>query len=176
MKSVEAIKELSKWDTLGRYVYAKRDLAKIFAVPSENTLNQTLSRFVKKGILVRAAQGVYVFAQSARIGATTIEDVALALRPGEHIFESMESALSQWGEISQIPIDRITLVTTGRKGEYRTPYGTIEFTHTESSPLEIIENTVDRPGHPVPIATREYAIVNLKRSKRNLSMLRENDN
>jgi predicted transcriptional regulator of viral defense system len=173
MKTVDAIKQLAHYDKTGRYVYVKRDLSKVFETASENTLNQMLKRLIAQGVLIRAAQGVYVFAQSAHLSPTTVEDVAIALRPGEYIFESLESALSQWGRISQIPSDRITLVTTGRKGEHRTPYGVIEFTHTNSSPLEIIKNTIRRPHHPLPIATEEYALANLKRTGRNLNMVQE---
>lgn len=175
MTTIEATKQLAALDKNGRYVYTKRNLSKIFAVTSENTLNQMLKRLVAKGVLIRAAQGVYVYAQSAHISPTTIEDVALALRPGEYVFESMESALSQWGLISQVPLDRITLVTTGRKGEHITPFGVIEFTHTASSAVEIIENTVSRPDHPLPIATKEYACINLRRSGRNLNMVQNEE-
>lgn len=173
MKTLDVMHLLADWDKKGRYVWAKRDLAKLLGSPPANSLDQMLKRLVAQGVLIRAARGVYVFAQSPHITATTIEDVAIALRPGEYSFESMESALSQWGAISQIPIDRVTLVTTGRRGEYKTPFGTIEFTHTESSPQEILENTMERPGHPLPLATEEYASTNLKRSRRNVNMLRE---
>ena len=175
MKTVDVIKELSEWDRQGRYLFAKRDLAKIFAPASENNFNQMLRRLVEKEVLVRVAQGIYLNPQSSHVGSNTIGDIAMALRPGEYVFESMESALSQWGRISQIPVDRITLVTTGRKGTYKTPYGTIEFTHTKSSANEILDNTISRPNHSLPIATETYAIVNLRRSGRNLNMLTEGD-
>lgn len=162
---------LVEWDRKGRYVYTKADLAKLFNEPSENTFNETLKRLVTNGTLTRAARGVYVFAESRHLGATTIEEVALALRRGEYVFESLESALSQWGDISQIPIDRLTLMTTGRPGEYRTPFGVIEFTHTEQSPASILDNTIQRPDHPLPLATRSFARTNLKRVRRNLDLL-----
>lgn len=162
---------LAEWDRKGRYVYTKADLAKLFDESSENTFNETLKRLVANGTLTRAARGVYVYADSRHLGAITIEEVALALRRGEYVFESLESALSQWGDISQIPIDRLTLMTTGRSGEYRTPFGVIEFTHTELAPATILDNTVQRPGHPLPLATRPFARANLKRVRRNLDLL-----
>jgi len=157
-------------------VYCKQDLAKILGLTGDAMLNTSLQRLVASGVLVRAAQGVYVFAHSRNIGATTIEDVALALRRGEYVFESLESALSQWGRISQIPIDRVTLMTTGRKGEFKTPYGVIEFVHTSSTPLQIISRTIKRPGHTIPLATEEYALESLKRVGRNLNMVMEKEN
>jgi predicted transcriptional regulator of viral defense system len=163
---------LVEWDRRGKYVYRKRDLAKVFH-ESGNNLDQTVKRLALKGVLIRAAQGVYIFAYSSRIGGTTIEDVAMALRRGDHIFESLESALSQWGAISQIPVGRITLMTTGGKGTFHTPYGVVEFTHTRAAPAEIRANTLERPGHPLPIATEAYALDNLRRTRRNLDMVVE---
>jgi predicted transcriptional regulator of viral defense system len=163
---------LVAWDRRGKYVYLKRDLAKVLE-ETGNTLNQTIKRLAAKGVLERGAQGVYVFAHSSRIGATTLEDVALALRRGEYVFESLESALSQWGAISQIPVDRLTLMTTGAKGTFVTPYGVIEFTHTSAPAAEIRASTLERPDHPIPIATNDYATKNMRRAHRNLDLVHE---
>ena len=172
MRAVDAVSELAGWDRRGRYVYLKRDLAKIFN-ESGNNLDQSVKRLVARGVLTRAAQSVYLFAYSSRIGATTIEEVAATLRRGEHVFVALESALSQWGLISQIPIDRLTLVTTGGKGVFRTPYGVIEFNHTNRGRAEIRANIIDRPGHPLPIANAEYALAGLRRARRNLDLIAE---
>lgn len=173
MRLLDAEKILRKWDREGRYVFTRSDLAKILDESSPNTLSATLQRLVKAGILVRAAHNTYIFGESTRPGSTVLEEIALSLRRGEYVYESYESALSQWGIISQIPIDRLTLATTGRSGTYKTPYGVIEFTHTSSNPKTIVENTVERPGHPVPIANQEFALKNLKRAKRNIEMIDE---
>ncbi|MDR0782461.1 MAG: hypothetical protein LBE83_01710 [Propionibacteriaceae bacterium] len=82
-----------------------------------------------------------------------------------------ESALSQWGRISQVPIDRLTLATTGRKGVFRTRFGVIEFTHTEAGAAEISANTVERPDHAIPIATESYALSGLRRVHRNIDLV-----
>ena len=172
MRITDAVSQLAGWDRQGRYVHLKRDLAKIFN-ETGNNLDQSVKRMVAKGVLTRAAQSVYVFTHSSRIGATTIEEVALTLRRGKYVFVSLESALSQWGLISQIPVDRLTLVTTGSKGVFRTPYGVIEFTHTDRSWAEIRANIIDRPGHPLPIANEEYALAGLRRTRRNLDLIAE---
>lgn len=39
--------------------------------------------------------------------------------------------VSESGAISLIPLDRLTVMMSGRKGHYETPYGVIEFTHTK---------------------------------------------
>lgn len=173
LKTDDVRKILVDWDRKGRYVYLKRDLAKLICDPSENTFNETLRRLVKNGTLVRAAYGTYVFADSAHIGGATLDLVALALRRGEYVFESLESAASQWGDISQIPIDRVTYMTTGRSGEYHTPYGVIEFVHTASDPNEFLSQVVARSDRPVPIASQEYTLKNLERTGRSTDLLVE---
>ena len=175
MKLRDAEDILREWDKSGRYVFLKSDLLKLFNEPSAHTVNQTIARLVKTGILIHAAHGVYIYAYSRHLDSNTLARIALALRRGHYVFESLESALSQWGDISQIPIDRITCMTTGRSGEYVTPFGTIEFTHTERSAQDIIANIVKRPGNPLPIATREFARANLKRVGRNMNMLQKGD-
>jgi len=170
MKLNDAQKVLSAWDKRGRYVFKKCDL-EIILGEGGKTLDQTLSRLVKAGLLVRAAHGVYLYSHSAHIGPATIEDIARNLRRGEITYESLESALSQYGVISQIPLGRITLMTTGRSGEYRTPYGVIEFTHTKAPAEQIMHNIVERPGHSLPIAKKEYAYKNLRSVGRNLDLV-----
>ncbi len=174
MKLIEATKRLNFWDKKGRYVFRKCDLSLVF---DENgrTLDQTLMRLVKSGTLQRAAHGIYLYALSRHIGAYTLEYIARNLRRGEITYESLESALSQYGVISQIPLDRITLMTTGRSGEYRTAYGTIEFTHTKLAIEKIKTNTIDRKDHPLPIANKQFAYRNLKAVGRNLDLVDEGE-
>ena len=170
MKQSDAYRILSAWDKQGRYVFKKCDL-EIILNESGKTLDQTLTRLVKVKLLQRVAHGIYLFCHSAHIGSSTLEDIARNLRRGELTFESLESALSQYGVISQIPMDRITLMTTGRSGEYRTPFGVIEFTHTKVPAAEIMQNITERPHHSLPIAKRGFALKNLRSVKRNLNLV-----
>jgi predicted transcriptional regulator of viral defense system len=175
MKTTDAIKILSAWDKEGRYVFRTEDLKKLFGAEQFDTFHATLRRLVKQDVLTRCARSVYVYAQSVHIDGYTTEKIADTIRRGEYNFIGLESALSYHGVISQILIDRLTVVTTGRRGEYATPYGVIEFTHTESSPETILENTQEVPPHILRIATREYALAGLRRVGRNLDMVTEND-
>lgn len=170
MKQSNALHILSTWDKQGRYVYRKRDL-EILLNERGKTLDQTLTRLVRQGILQRPAHGIYLFASSAHIAPTTIEYIARNLRRGEFTYESLESALSQWGAISQIPIDRITLMTTGRSGEHKTPYGVIEFTHTNALVEDLAPHVVAREGHALPLASKELAYKNLRSAGRNLDLV-----
>ena len=72
-------------------MFRKCDLA-IVLDESGRTLDQTLARLVKAGVLERPAHGVYLFAHSRNTGPATIEHIARNLRRGELTYESLESA------------------------------------------------------------------------------------
>jgi predicted transcriptional regulator of viral defense system len=170
MKTTQALKLLNQWDTTGRYVYLKRDLRKIIQEP-QHTFDATISRLVQAGILERAAHGIYVYALSRHADGNTLDLIARNLRRGEITYESYESALSEFGVISQNLIDRRTYATTGKSGEYHTSYGVAELTHTKLSPAQILPGLIHITGRGVPMATKQLAYQNLKATRRNLSLI-----
>ena len=60
-------------------------------------------------------------------------------------------------------------MTTGRRGVFRMPFGTMEFTHTRRRVAEIRSGTVDA-GRPLPLATARAALRDLRRVGRNLHL------
>lgn len=177
MKQSDAIARLTAFDRRhGRYVYTARDLTKVLHGDSPRAHAATVSRLVDAGILERPTKGIYIYTLARELGVDTIELIAGALRRQCFNYVSLESALSEWGVISQIPVERLTVMTTGRSGEYHTPYGVIEFTHTQRPLADVMKSYVDRGRH-LPIATREAAIRDLRRVGRNthLMMLEEQD-
>ena len=169
MQQIAAIRQLMHHDTTGSPVFTRKDLAKIFREHDTNALNAGLNRLVRNQVLQRAVNGVYVNALSPNQGPDTLEHIARAMRRGHHSYVSLESALSEYGVISQIPM-RLTVMTTGRRGEYSTPFGVIEFTHTARSVLDVIDGTVDAE-RPLRLATRHTAYRDLKRVGRNLDLV-----
>ena len=175
MKATAAVRRLADQDRKGRHVFAGEDLAKIFHEDSPRALTACLQRLVRQRILLRAARGVYVNNLSGDRGSgNTLEQIAVTLRRGHYNYLSLESALSEYGIISQVPIDRITVMTTGCKGEYRTPFGVIEFTHTKRSVRSIISCTVDA-GRQLRIASRKAALRDLRRVGRNTDLIDESE-
>lgn len=169
-----ALQRLHRFDRQGIYVYTKGNLWRVFFDDTQEAFKQSLPRLIKQGILERPCRGVYLFALSRR-DSYAVEHIACALRRGEYNYVSLESALSEYGVISQIPISYLTVMTTGRKGVFKTPYGTIEFTHTKRDDMDILHNTIKIPKRPLRMATEEAALRDLKRVGRNLHMLIEED-
>ncbi|MCA6936812.1 type IV toxin-antitoxin system AbiEi family antitoxin [Pectobacterium versatile] len=174
MDRITAIERLNAFDKQGRYVFTSRDLAKIFHEDTPRAFNAGLNRLVKDGILTRAIRGVYVYNHAKSKDSYTLERIVLALRRGEYNYLSLESALSEYGVISQIPIDRITVMTTGRSEEHKTPFGVIEFTHTKRPPEQILQDTCF--GHsPLRHATKKTAVRDLRRVGRNTHLIDESE-
>ncbi|NOJ20897.1 hypothetical protein [Vibrio jasicida] len=95
----------------GRCVYQHRDLRKVFHEDADRAFNESIKH--------RAL-------------------IAKTLWRGEYNYISSKSALSEYGVISQIPIARLTIMTTDNKSEHKTSYGVIEFTHTKRSVADIL--------------------------------------
>ncbi len=108
-----ALQRLHGFDRKGIYVYTKGNLRRLFFDDTAEAFKQSLPRLIKQGILERPCRGVYLFALSRR-DSYAVEHIACALRRGEYNYVSLESALSEYGAISQIPISYLTVMTTGR--------------------------------------------------------------
>lgn len=171
MKKMQLIKKLSELDRRGVYVFTRGDMAKLFPEESTKSMDQSLKRVVVDGLLERVARGLYINPGASSKNRWIAEDIAKALRPGNLSYVSLESILSEYGVISQIPIDRMTVMTTGASGLIKTPYGTIEFTHTKRRAADIIKRTMINNGRPMRIATKEAAVRDLLRVGRNVNMM-----
>ena len=134
-------------------------------------LRGTIARLVKAKSLLHIARDLYWHNNAEGGMVPAIEEIAVALRPGEMNYISMESAASLWSVISQIPVGRITIVTTGKEGEFPTPFGTVEFIHTARSRQYVLENTVDYPGHALRHATKKKVVEDLLRAGRSIELI-----
>jgi len=171
MNREQAIKVLRERDKKGTYVFSHHDLRKLFPEDTYKTFNEGLKRLVKSGLLQHVCRNIYVNEDSRQLDSYTIERIVKTLRRGEYNYVSLESMLSEYGVISQILMDRITVMTTGRKGVYNTTYGVIEFTHTKRTVKDILKNTSKVNERPLRIASKETALRDLKRVGRNMNLI-----
>ena len=118
MKTLQVIHLLQHWADQGRGGFTHQDLVTLLVQDSPGALAKKLERLVGAGVLVRACRGVYVNALAAKAEGRLLERIAEALRRGHYSYVSLESMLSEHGLISQVLMDRLTVMITGRKGEY----------------------------------------------------------
>jgi len=113
------------------YLFSLADLATILPEHDRNGLIQIASRAIAAGFLSRACKGLYLLADTPRTGLELFH-IAAKLRAGCFNYISQETILSEAGIISQIPVSRVTIMTSGRSAHIHCgAFGTIEFTHTK---------------------------------------------
>ena len=171
MRAVDAIKTLTDWDRRGRAVFTFPDMRMMFPGESVKSLSESLGRLTRAGLLERVGKGLYFNPLSRRSHGRLLEEIAAAMRRGEYNYISLECALSEWGVISQVPMQYLTVMTTGRKGTFQTPFGTIEFTHTKRSAADIVHHTVLMDPPRLRLATAPAAYRDLKRVGRNMHLV-----
>ena len=155
----------------GIVVFDTMSLRTVFANEAPSAFRRLVAALVEAGVLVRVVKGVY-------IGATAKQTLGLrfggkligAIRPSYTSYLSLEYALAEWGSMSQLP-QRWTLMTTGRRGEFHTPIGSFEFTHTKRDPMEILARTATHPQLGARLAHPDLALDDLRRTRRNLHLV-----
>jgi hypothetical protein len=96
---------------------------------------------------------------------------AARLRAGEFNYISLETILSDAGVISQIPMNWITLMTSGRShvvdcGER----GHIEFVHTAQRPGEVAHELTYDPDRRLWRASVRQALRDMKATRRSMEL------
>ena len=145
-------------------VISTRGLRLLFGDDDDHAFNMGIRRLIAVGLLERVGRSVYLNRALPDMGLEGVGVVARHLRPRRLCYLSYESALAEFGSISQVPMVYL-VATTGNGGEYATRYGDIEFSHTRRGDVEILRNTVfdDRIG--LRIASPELAHDDLRRMR-----------
>ena len=170
-KSDKLLNALAKAVKAGGGIHSASELAFMLGVPCNAAFIKFLADRVRKGQLRRVVKGLYESALTPPEPETAIYKIIKKLRGGVLNYISLESQLSHTGDISQVVMDRVTVVTKGRSGTFSTPYGVIEFTHTKKPINQIAPNLYFDPDIEMYRATTEQAITDLKHCQRNLHML-----
>ena len=173
MRLPEVINTLFYWSRKNRVLFTRDELRKLFPEDTDAAFKKGLTRLISLGILHRVSRGIFLFGLIDSRDPYLLEQIAVTLRKGHYNYLSLESALSEYGVISQVPLAGITVMTTGRSGVFDTSFGQIEFTHTKRSIHNILDHTrnIDRP---LRIATSHAAIRDLRRVGRNVHLIDEN--
>ena len=155
----------------GGGIQSTPELALMLGEPHTPAFTKFLADCVKKGILRRVAKGVFESTLTPPDPDIAIYKIIKKLRSGVLNYISLESQLSHTGAISQVLIDRVTVVTKGRSGTFSTPYGIIELTHTKKPISSISPNLYFDSDIKMYRATTKQAIADLKHCNRNTHML-----
>lgn len=153
-------------------VFTVNDLAHLASVRPSKSFSQKISRIsTTTGQIKRVGHGLYTNPLFPPSGPHVLERIARLVQPFSFFYSSLETELSRSGDISQVPMGYLTLMTTGRSGLHRTDFGTIEFTHTKKDPNLILDELYFDSDCGIFRARPSLAFKDLKRVGRNLQMV-----
>jgi len=140
--------------------------------PSSSDSAVLLSRAVKAGILCRVCRGVYLVPRVDYPHGRLLFHVAAMLRADAFNYISLETALSDAGIISQVPLDHITLMSSGCTNTVSCgEFGRIEFVHTTRRPRDVADRLVYDSACRLWRATPALALRDMRATRRNLDLI-----
>jgi hypothetical protein len=164
------MQKLDEADRHGVWAYTPATFSALLGNPEQNYLKLMMKRLADQGVFIRAARGVYVNPHARSMPDDVRGGLIRFLRPRELTYVSLESKLSEAGAISQIAT-ALTCMTTGSPGRFDTPWGAIEFTHTDRHIA--VGTDVHARDDGVLEATVERAARDLRRVGRNVDLIDE---
>jgi len=124
----------------GHYLFTTQDLTAAVPEQSEKAFRAMLGRAAANGLIHRVCHGLYLNPRAQYTRGLTLYHAAARLRADEFNYLSLESVLSDAGVISQIPMNWISLMTSGRNYVFDCgAFGHIEFIHSKR-PTATVEN------------------------------------
>jgi hypothetical protein len=142
------------------------------AVPGCGQLAVLLSRATKAGLLKRVCRGIYFYPVPDYPAEHLLFHAAARLRAGEFNYISLETTLSDAGVISQVPMNWISLMTSGRSHVVDCgDYGHIEFVHTAQRPGDISDALSYDSERHLWRASVQQALRDMKATRRSMELV-----
>lgn len=122
-----------------RYLFVPDDLRALLPKLSASAFKTLLSRAVKQGYLARVCRGLYLYRQVAMPSGLLLFHAAARLRADGLNYLSLETVLSDAGVISQVPMNMIFVMSSGRSSVISCGrWGTIAFVHTRQQANDLV--------------------------------------
>lgn len=152
-------------------LFTSNDLAMLTNSHLDANFTKFLYKAVKSEVLMKVCTNIFINPLAPPSGKGVLIKIANILHWDKFIYISLESQLSYLGVISQVTMNYLTLMTTGRTGLVKTKYGTIEFTHTSRKMADISDYVYYDTEISAFRAIESKAIIDLNRVGRNYNML-----
>ncbi len=125
------------------YLFTFSDLRGFLNELSDSAFKTLLSRAVHSRLLTRVCRGIYLYKKALPADGLLLYHTAALLRADDFNYISLETALSDAGVISQIPINWLSIMSSGRSNTISCgEFGTIEFVHTSQKPQDLIDSLI----------------------------------
>ena len=154
------------------YLFSLTDLKGAMPEQSQGGFKALICRGVKDGLLKRICRGLYLYSGIEYARGLVLFHAAARLRADAFNYISLETALSDAGVISQIPMSWITLMSSGRShivncGEF----GRIEFIHTKKHPANLTDHLTYDSHCRLWRASVALAIKDMQATKRSTDLI-----
>jgi hypothetical protein len=158
--------------TAEHYLFTLDDLRGLLPNSSDAAFKTLLSRAVEGGYLARVCRGLYLYERVDYPRGLVLFHAAARLRADTFNYISLETALSDAGVISQIPINWITVISSGRSSTIRCgDWGTIEFVHTRKGPDDVASKLHYDPRCHLWRASVGLAVQDMRATRRNMDLV-----
>lgn len=173
---MQPMKYLSHWLDMHadneHYLFTLNDLRALCPELSDSAFKTLLSRTVRAGYLVRACRGLYIYKRAVPPNGLVLFHIAALLRADAFNYISLETALSDAGIISQMPMNWISVMSSGRSnlvscGEL----GIIEFVHTNQKPEHLMKQLFYDTNCRLWRAEVPLALRDMKATHRNCDLI-----
>ena len=155
-----------------QYLFTSHDLRALCQALSDSAFKTLLSRAVHSGLLVRVCRGIYLYKDAFPTDGLLLFHAAALLRANEFNYISLETALSDAGVISQIPMNWISIMSSGRSNTISCgELGTIEFVHTKQTPADLINRVTYDHDCGMWRANVALALRDMKATHRNCDLI-----
>ncbi len=155
-----------------RYLFTPEDLRGLLPELSDGAYKTLLSRADSSGLLRRVCRGLYVFEPAAPRDGLLLFHAAARLRANYFNYISLETALSDDGAISQVPISWLTVMSSGRSSRIDCGrWGTLEFVHTRQQPADLVEHLQYDARCRLWRATTQQALRDMRATRRSMDLV-----
>lgn len=156
----------------GQALFSLADLRAGLPEHASGAFRAIVMRAEREGLLTRVCRGLYRYPVAEGGDGLILYRAAARLRAGAFNYISLESALSDAGVISQIPMNHVTLMSSGRTATIACgQFGSIEFVHTKKRPNELADQLVYDARCHLWRASVALALRDMTAARRNLDLV-----
>jgi hypothetical protein len=153
-------------------LFALSDLRAALPDLSDAAFSVLLNRATAKKVLTRICRGIYVREKALRNDGLLLYHVAARLRANAFNYISLEAALSDAGVISQLPLQWVTIMSSGRSNIISCGrWGTIEFVHTSNTPRKVADRVSYDTRCGLWRADIDLALQDMRRARRPMDLI-----
>ena len=163
---------LAKLASAAHCMFTPHDLRALLPDLSDSAFKALLTRSVQAGILARVCRGLYLYEPALPADGLTLFRATATLRADAFNYISLETALSDAGVISQVPINRISIMSSGRSNVISCGrWGSIEFVHTDQRPADVAVHLVYDARCGLWRASVAQALRDMRATRRNMDLI-----